>query len=284
MDGKSSTTTTNSPPAWVSPLFSMGAQDALGLYNSGAGGNTYLGPTVADYSDQTMHGINALGSAGDAWNTSGDTRGLYAGIGEQSVGPSYAEQNLSDWASGKFLESGNPFYRKRLDKEISDSNALIRSQFSGMGRYGSGTNQDTIAENTSDMLTQGLENDWNRNLGAMLSANQMMDTQRNTGLDRGLSVTDRLYGQDQQNFQNQMTGADAQIRAGQMVDQKAQDHLSDEVRKFYSLDNEDWNRLGMLLSAAAGSAGNYGTQQSQSRQSPGIGQILGGVGSIFAGK
>ncbi|MGB1215596.1 MAG: hypothetical protein ACPG4X_19655 [Pikeienuella sp.] len=284
MGGKSSTTSTSSPPAWAAPLFTTSATDALDIYNSGQGGNTYLGSTVAPLSDQTMYGINQMGAAGDAWDTSGSTRDLYAGIGGASAGPSYAENNLADMASGQYLQSGNPYYRERLDKNIADSNAMIRSAFSGMGRYGSEANQDAIADNTSNMLLAGLESDWNRNLGAMLTANQQMDTARNAGLDRSLSATDRLYGQDQQNFANRLQGAGAQIDAGSMLDNKSQQFIQDEINKFYALDNEDWNRLGMLQQAAAGAAGNYGTQQSTSRTRPGIGQIAGAAGSLFGGK
>lgn len=284
MGGSSKTTTTSEPPAWAKPLFTTSADDALGLYNSGSGGNTYLGSAVAPLSDQTMFGINNMMQAGQGWNTAGDTRGIYGSIGAESASPSYAESNLADMASGKWLESGNPYYRQRLDKEIEDSNALIRSQFSGMGRYGSGANWDALAENTSNMLLAGLENDWNRNLNAMLSANQMMDQGRNAGLDRAMTATDRLYGQDQQNFLNQMQGSQAQLQAGGMLDSQSQKLINDEINKFYSLDNQDWNRLGMLQQAAAGAAGNYGVQESQTRSSPGIGSILGGIGGLFGGK
>lgn len=301
MGSKSSTTKQeNSPPAWATPLFKQSAGDALDMYQSGAGGNTYLGSTVSDLSDTTMQGINQLANAGQAWDTSG-TRDLFSQIGagavsnpsinalydvaEKAGAPTSAEQNLSGYASGEYLSGeGNPFYRQRLEKEIADSNALIQSQFSGAGRYGSGANQRTIADNTSDMLFRGLEEDFNRQTQNQFNAVGMIDAARQNALGlqgNMLSTAGGLYGQgigqaqgaadamaglDQRNFENRLAGAGATLQAGGMIDQQAQKQLQDEIAKFYALDSEDWTRLGMLQSAAAGAAGPYGTQLAQTRQ------------------
>lgn len=366
---ESSSTQESKPPAWSKPLFETSAQDAMGLYQSGSGGNTYMGSTVAPLSGTTMQGVNQLANAGQNTDTSG-TRPLYqqlgagavsnpainalsnvaggvtggqtdvSGVNAQNVGagdyqgileraqaPTSASQNLQGYASGEYLQGeGNPFYRQRLEKEIADSNALIQSQFSGAGRYGSGANQGTIAENTSDMLYRGLEDDFNRQTQNQFNAVGMIDAanqgalgtqlgaasgiagigagnadralQAGTAragfdaadLDRGLSAAGlqgnllssagNLYGQgigqgldaagsmaglDQQQFENRLTGAGATLQAGGIMDQQAQRQIQDEIAKFYALDNEDWNRLGMLQSAAAGSAGNYGTQNATQR-------------------
>jgi hypothetical protein len=243
-----------------------------------------MGSTVAPLSGTTMSGVNQLAQAGNNWNTAG-TRPLYAGIGEASVGPSSASENLQGYASGDYLKGeGNPFYRQRLEREIGDSNALIQSQFSGAGRYGSGANQGTIADNTSNMLMTGLENDFNRQTDNQFKAVGMLDQQRNTGLDRALNTTNSMAGLDQQNFKNQLTGAGATLQAGNILDDQSQKQLSDEVAKWYAQDNESWGRLGMLQSAAAGAAGPYGQQVATSRQPVGVGGILSGLGSLFGGK
>jgi len=285
MGTTSKTTTESKPPAWAQPLFTQSASEAQNLYNSGAGGNVYQGSTVAPLSDTTMYGINALSQAGNNSDTSSPTRPLYQGIGAASVAPSYSEQNLNNMANGSYLESGNPYYMQNLQSNIDRSNALLRSQFSGMGRYGSNANQDVIDRNTKNMLFQGLENDWNRNQQNMLTANSYMDQARNQGLNRALDVTNQLYGQNQNDFSNAITGANAINSAGGMLDAQAQKNLADEVNKYYALDNADWNRLGMLQQAAAGAAGNYGTQNSTQRTSGlgGLGSILGGVGSMAQG-
>jgi hypothetical protein len=376
MSKTSKTTQENKPPAWAEPLFRQSASDALNLYKSGAGGNTYTGSTVAPLSGTTMQGINQLAQAGLGWNTAG-TRPLYQGLGAAAVSnpylnplsgvasglggvaggvgdiaggqtaigtgsdyrdiygraqaPTSAAANLSDYASGKYLAEGNPYYRQRLDKEIADANAMIQSQFSGAGRYGSQANQRTIADNTSNMLMQGLENDYNRQQANQLTAAGMIDQANqaalgtqlgaisgltgvegqnianrlsgaglqgnllsnagnmlsnagqlySTGIGQGLGAADAMSNLDQRNFQNQLQGASATLQAGGLLDQQAQKQLSDEVAKWYSLDNQDWTRLGMLQTAATGAAGPYGTQIATERQPVGIGSLLSGFGSLI---
>jgi hypothetical protein len=366
MSKTSKTTQENKPPAWAEPLFVKSATDAGKLYDSGAGGNTYQGSTVADLSKTTMQGVNQLANAGRAWDTSG-TRPLYQGIGQAAVSnpfegaltgvaggvndiasgqtgigtegdyhdiynraqaPSSANDNLQKYASGEYLNGeGNPFYRQRLDKQIADANSAIQSQFSGAGRYGSQANQRTIADNTSNMLLSGLESDWNREQANQLAATQQIDSANNAALGtqlgavagatgvEGQNIANRLTGAgtqgnllssagnmystgvgqaqgaadsmralDQQNFQNRLTGAGATLQAGGIVDKQAQSQLGDEVAKWYANDNQDWTRLGMLQSSAAGAAGPYGTQVATSRQPVGIGGILSGFGSLLGGK
>lgn len=259
MSKTSTTKQENSPPEWAAPLFTQSATDAQKLYNSGSGGNTYQGSTVAPLSGTTMGGVNQLAQAGQAWDTSG-TRSIYQGIGEA----------LSPYASGEYLQGdGNPFYRQRLDKEIGDSNALIQSQFSGAGRYGGAANQNTIADNTSNMLLKGLEDDFNR-----------QTTNQFNALGMAKDVTGAMAGLDQQNFTNRLTGAGATLQAGGILDQQAQKQLQDKVSQWYANDNQDWQRLGMLQSAAAGAAGPYGNQTATSQQPIGIGGILSGLGGL----
>jgi hypothetical protein len=343
MSKTSKSTQENKPPAWAEPLFKQSATDALNLYNSGVGGNTYTGSTVAPLSGTTMQGINQLAQAGQGWNTAG-TRPLYQGLGAAAVSnpyvgalgataggvdriggnyadiygraqaPTSAAANLQDYASGKYLNGdGNPFYRQRLDKEIADANAMIQSQFSGAGRYGSQADQRTIADNTSNMLLQGLENDYNRQQANQLAAVGMIDQANqaalasqlgavggqlsgaelqgnmlsnagqlySAGIGQGLGAAGAMSDLDQRNFQNQLQGAGATLQAGGLLDTQAQKLLSDQVAKWYSQDNQDWARLGMLQSAAAGAAGPYGTQIATERQPVGIGSILSGFGSLI---
>jgi hypothetical protein len=315
MSKTSKTTQESKPPAWAGPLFVRSAQDAQKLYDSGAGGNTYMGSTVAPLSATTMRGVNQLAQAGSGWNTAG-TRPLYKGIGQAAVSnpymgalsdvageaaqPTSAAANLQDYASGKYLGGeGNPYYRQRLDKQIADANAMIQSQFSGAGRYGSGADQRAIADNTSNMLLTGLENDYNRQQANQFAAVNAIDTANqnalglrgnmlanagqfySTGIGQAQSAADAMANLDQRNFQNQLTGANATLQAGNVLDAQAQKLLSDQIAKWYSLDNQDWTRLGMLQSAASGAAGPYGTKIATQRQPVDIGSILGGFGSLI---
>lgn len=333
------------PPEWSQPLFESSAEDAQALYDAGVGGHTYPGSTVADLSDTTLTGINNLVSASNGWDTSSAYQPYYqslaslslsnpyisgiSGSGDALTGvagdagnvyqsataPTAASSYLTDYASGKYLQSGegNPYYRELLDKNIADSNALVQSSFSGSGRYGSGANQSTIADNTSNMLLQGLNDDYDRMLQAQFDATGMIDAANSqsindqlaalglqgstlatqgglygtaagaydTALGTAKGATDSMATLSQQAFENAMTGAQAQIDAGSILDTKAQDQVTDAVNQWYGIDNELWTQLGLLQSAAAGSAGTYGTGTSTSSAPVNYGSILSGLGSLF---
>jgi len=245
--GKSSKQTTeNKPPAWATPLFSQSASEAQKVYDSGKGGNVYQGQTVADLGATTQQGISGIKDTVGGLPTS-----------------TSAQNNLTDYASGKYLSEGNPYYKERLNNEINDSNALIQSQFSGSGRYGSGANTGVLAKNTNNMLLQGLENDYNRQQANQFAATQQID---NSG---------------SQLYQNQMQGNQAVIGAGQLQDANNQAKLTADFTKWQSEDMQPWTRLGLLQSAAAGSAGNYGTNtQTQTQPFNGL-QAAGALGSMF---
>jgi hypothetical protein len=265
--GETKQTTTSAPPSWAKPLFKQSARDAQNIYNSGAGGNVYQGQTVAQFSPESMAGINALTQAGQSAPN-------YSALSAQAGAPTAASNYLTDYASGKFLQNGNPYYKERLANEIGDANALIQSQFSGSGRYGSGANQNTIAKNTGNMMLAGLENDFNRQQANQLQAVGMMDNANTQSIQNQLGV-------GQAGFQNMLTGAGAQIDAGQMLDDKTQQNLLADYQKWTAEDMRDWTRLGLLQSAAAGAAGNYGTN-TQTMQQPGNPlATAGGIASLF---
>jgi len=269
MGGKSTKTTTEQkPPAWATPLFQQSASEAQKLYNSGAGGGVYQGETVAQYSPTTLGGIDALSRAG------GQNFADYGALQQQAAAPSAASNYLTDYASGKYLQEGNPYYKARLENEINDSNALIQSQFSGSGRYGSGANTGVLAKNTNQMLLQGLENDYNRQQANQLAAVGMIDNSNAQSIANQINVGNA--GQ-----QSALTGADAQIRAGQLLDQKQQQNLLADYAKWQAEDMQDWTRLGLLQSAAAGSAGNYGTNVQTASQPGNPLGIAGALGQIF---
>jgi hypothetical protein len=265
--GQTTQTTTNAPPKWAEGLFKQSAGEAQKIYNSGSGGNVYQGQTVAQYSPTSMGGINALTQAGQGAPN-------YTNLEAQAGAPTAASNYLTDYASGKFLQEGNPYYKERLAGEIGDSNALLQSSFSGAGRYGSGANQNTLAKNTSNMMLQGLENDYNRQQANQFQAVGMMDNANTQSIQNQLGV-------GQAGFQNQLTGAGAQIDAGKMLDDKSQQNLQAEYAKWMGEDMKDWTRLGLLQSAAAGSAGNYGTQTGVMQQPGNPLSTIGGLGSLF---
>lgn len=244
--GSSKQTTENKPPAWATPLFKQSASEAQQIYNSGAGGNVYQGQTVADLGGKTQAGISGV-------------QGVAGSLPQNSAAQNY----LTDYASGKYLQEGNPYYRDRLANEIADSNSMIQSQFSGSGRYGSGANTNALAKNTQNMLLAGLESDYNRAQANQLAATQQIDSSRNSL------------------FQNQLAGQQALINAGQLEDANKQAQLTADFTKWQSEDMAPWTRLGLLQSAAAGAAGNYGTNTQTQTQPFNALQGIGALGSLF---
>lgn len=278
MSSKTTSSQESKPPAWAAPLFEQSASEAQNLYNSGAGGNPYMGSTIADLSDTTMGGVNQLAQAGQGWNTSG-TRPLFQGIGQASVGPSYSEQNLAGIASG----ADNPYFEQALEGQLGKTADQVQSRMSGAGRYGSGAHTGVMTGELGNIRSNALSNQWNQNIQNMFGANSLMDSNRNAGLDRGLQSAGAMANMDQQQFQNALTGAGATLQAGGILDDQANRMAMEEANRFYEMDNAGWNRLGLLQSAAAGAAGPYGSQSGTSRTSN-PGAILSGIGGMMGGK
>lgn len=301
MSKETKTTSESKPPEWSEPLFKQSAAEASKLYDSGSGANPYLGSTVADMSDTSLQGINQLAQAGANWDTAG-SRPLFQGIGagaggiyDAASGPSYSESNLADYASGKYLDPAtNPYFEPALQGQLDKTADQIQSVFSGAGRYGSGANTGVLTNELGNLRTNAFADQFNRNVASQFTANQLMDAGRNanfgtqlSALGAGQTAANSIAGLDQQNFQNRLSGADATVKAGNMLDTFNQAKLTDEVNLYNQLDNADWTRLGLLQAAAAGSSGNYGTQVATSRQPVNpfgaIGSLLGNPG-LFAGK
>jgi hypothetical protein len=316
MSSTTRTTSESKPPEWSLEGYKELGGAAQDWYQSGAGGNVYEGSSVAPWSDTTMLGINQQANAGQNWNTAG-SRPIYQGIGanaandptagqfnsvyQNAQGPSSAEQNLQGYASGANLTGeGNPFYRARLESDLADTAAQVRSSMSGAGRYGSNVSNEMLATELGQQRNAALEQDWNREQANQFNAVGMIDAGRNANVgnqlaaltgagqmalgNRGqmLDATNAISGLDQRNFQNSLAGADATLSAGRAIDQQSQAQLMDEISKFYEADNADLTRLGMYSSILGGASADYGQQRSTSRTSNPMG-VIGGVGSALGG-
>ncbi len=247
MGGKSSTQKTeNKPPKWSEPLFRQSASEAQSIYNSGKGGNVYQGQTVAGLGDTTRAGISGIQSA--------------AGSLPQT---SAAQNYLTDYASGKYLKEGNPYFNDALQGQLDDTAAQVQSQFSGAGRYGSGANTGVLASKLGNIRSTALADQFSRDQQNQLAATGQIDS-ANSNL-----------------FQNRLTGQQAVVGAGQLEDQARQQQLTADFTKWQSEDMQPWTRLGLLQSAAAGSAGNYGTNTQTVSQPFNALQGIGALGSMF---
>lgn len=252
MSTTSKTVQENKPPDWAKGLFETSAADAQRLYDSGVGGQTYTGSTVAPLSDTTMQGVNRLAQAGANWDTSG-TRPLYGALGSAAVsnpavgalggvasglndiaggqtgittegdyrnilaqagGPSAAEQYLTGYARGDNLSAdGNPHFRARLENELADTSAMTNSQMAGSGRYGSGAHTRVLSDRIGNARTAALEQDFNREQGNQFNAVSQIDAGRNNNVGNMLQAVSGITGVQDQNIGNRLTAAGAQGNA-----------------------------------------------------------------------
>jgi hypothetical protein len=63
MSKSTKSTQTNEPPAWAKPLLQKGASEGMRLYDEKSGYNVYTGPTQAQFSPQTLGGMNRMMAA-----------------------------------------------------------------------------------------------------------------------------------------------------------------------------------------------------------------------------
>lgn len=239
-------TQTSLPPAWAMPLFAQQARDAMDLYRSGEGGNVYQGKRVADLSDGTKNVVSGLADTAKDFRSSSLENLINT--------PTASGANLAEMAAGSFLKEGNPYYKQRLNQEINDMASTVNSKMSGAGRLNSGANSDILAKNTSSMLLQGLENDYDRASQNMLAANEKIDrANQNQLAGAGRFLTDESNA-----FKNALEGQNA-------LDRHAQDKVDADWSKWRDEDNKGWNRLGLLEEAMKSSASNYGTSSGQKK-------------------
>lgn len=212
---------------------------------------------------QSIYNSGAGGNVyqGDTVAGLGDT--TQAGIsGIKSAAEGFNNQgvqnNLTDWASGKNVMS-NPYFNEALQGQLDDTAAQVQSQFSGAGRYGSGANTGVLANKLGNIRAGALSNQYNQDVGNMFTAGNALTNWNQGNLGAQQAVTN----------------------AGQIEDQAKQAQLTADFTKWQSEDMKPWTRLGLLQSAAAGSAGNYGTNTQTQTQPFNALQGVGALGSMF---
>lgn len=166
--------------------------------------------------------------------------------------------NLTDWASGKNVMS-NPYFESALTGQLGQAADQVQSKFSGSGRYGSGANTNALASTLGNIRAGALSNQYNQDVGNMFTAGNALTNWNQGNLGAQQAVTS----------------------AGQLEDQAKQQQLTADFTKWQSEDMQPWTRLGLLQSAAAGSAGNYGTNTQTVSQPFNALQGVGALGSMF---
>ena len=296
------------------------SQAALGFFGDMAGGefNPSLDPFTKlmnnVYPQQTHQANNIYRDVGSGqYNTD---------VGRGYSQPGAATDYLTATARGDYLAEGNPYFRATLEDEAERLGDQVSGLFASSGRYGSGAHQGVLGDTVGDFMREGLGDDFSRERNLQMQAAQMIEAAQqgrlqglmgadamNAGLalqgaqgqqgigqsvfDNRLAGTAAQYGAQQQNLNNQMTGAQAGadlsnqglmqalgyinalptiqqnrtfapqllMQSGAVQDQYNQAQVNDMVSRFYQQDMQPWTRLGALQAAAQGSAGEYGTMQ-----------------------
>lgn len=200
------------------------------------------------YQGDTVAGLGDTTQAGIS-----GIKNAAAGFNNQGV-----QNNLTDWASGKNVMS-NPYFESALTGQLDSAADQVQSRFSGSGRYGSGANTNALTNTLGNIRAGALSNQYNQDVGNMFTAGNALTNWNQGNLGAQQAVTN----------------------AGQIEDQNKQAQLTADFTKWQSEDMKPWTRLGLLQSAAAGSAGNYGTNTQTQTQPFNAMQGIGALGSMF---
>lgn len=223
-----------------------------------------------------------------------------------------ANDYLTGYARGDYL-NGSPELENIINNTNSKISDQVNAMFAGGGRYGSGANQgvlaDSIGQNTSNLLY----NNYNQQQQNQMNAANALENSQQGRLGLGMNAASGIAGAQGQNIANQIGGllgaaglenqgfnnvmsminalptiqnnkvfdAQQQMGLGGMLDQASQNQLNDLINRWGQTDMQDWARLGGLLSAGTQSAGNWGTQNSTTKQPANIFGALGGLLSLL---
>ncbi|EJF98499.1 hypothetical protein MEI_00507 [Bartonella vinsonii subsp. arupensis Pm136co] len=227
------------PPSWMENVFKRGGADASHLYNSGAGGNVFMGPRVAPLSAQTRYGISGLGSIPHHYQNLSLMNTIY--------NPTSSANNLGTMASGGMVGQ-NPSFNAALQNSLDRVRDTINSSFAGAGRYGSGAHTGVLANELGALSTSATANQYNQDVHNMMQANSLIDQANQNQLGASNNFL-QGYGKAYSNA----------IQGGGVLDAYNQRLVDANRERWMEQDNSGWNRLNMLMNAGHGFASNYGT-------------------------
>lgn len=237
MSGGSQTTTQKSEP-WkeAQPALKLGLSEAMGAYNNGAGSFV---PTT-NIAGQSAATTDALGMI------EADARNGLSPLSQAGLG----------WAQKQFASNGmNPYVDEVMRNAQDEAATTIGGRMSGMGRYGSGVHQGSVAKAVADV-------------GATTRMNAFNSQQ---ALNAG------LLGQLPMLEQQRLNPATLLAGVGTLRDARAQDVLADANAIQQEQSNLPWHRLGLMQSATVPYAGMGGTVVSTQQQKANpFSTILGG--------
>ncbi len=295
--GNTNSSTSKNSSSQVQGSLPQWAQTGTADYNKM---NSALQTLPINAAVQTI-GSGGLGqSSQDAIKSLQGIGGQYQDLVKQAGQGGAANDYLTGTARGDYL-NGSPYLDSIISKGADDIATQTNNMFAAGGRYGSAANQgvlsDSIASNANNLRNANYQSERDRQLSA---ANALESSQQGRlGLqgsflsgagnsaqgasnieNQGISNMLNMISQLPTIQNNKMFDANQQMQIGGKIDDRTQQGLNDLINQWSQSDNEDWARLGGLLSAAQGSAGGYGTQTQTSKQPMNLAGLLAGLASL----
>jgi hypothetical protein len=314
--------TTNSLPAeWAAqPLKDITAK-ATDIYGNGS-----LSPDITNawdqirgltsqpnpFRDATVGGITNLAQSGGLNQEQNNqitglnthiNNGLYK-LKQELKAPTFAEQNLSQYANGSLLGgSGNQYLDPIIAKANQDAMQKVNGMYAGAGRIGGGANAMDLARAMSETENNLRYNDYSQQVQNQFNANKLIDDekfQRQQGRAAIIGEQAGIRGQianiAQQGNQNMLgmtalnpmidnlryAGADRLLNLGSAEQAAPYENLNNYLALVRGASNGYGSQHTVGTSTTQGNSQTQGSQtspgQSPLQQIAGVGMMAGGKG------
>lgn len=299
MSGTKDTTATNStqsaPWAAAQPALNTVLQGAMNTFQAGQG-NPFSASTLHGFGGSERvanESVPALQQNFDTVarnNADLASRGGLNALQQQAVGgfQGIADHPLNDIQNRSlgYLDkiaaggemSGNPFLEDIIGKSSRNMQDAVNLQASGMGRTGSGANQDVLSRNIGDMTSglryQDFGNQQARRDAAITGVGQM----GNQAYNQQSNALGSVYNAGQQGINNLWNGGQALTGAYNARMMPEQTMLDIGAMK----EAGPWADLQRLFGLASGVGGMGGTSGG-SATTPGPSRLGSGIGGAMAG-
>jgi hypothetical protein len=274
-----------------------GLQQSLDLAQQAAN-NTYNGSSVAGLDPNVTRGQN-LNLDAAAANQPGQmannfvnayqpllANGGVSALGLEGVGNlNQAAGYLDPYASGQYVQSGNPYLDAVLAKNDAATMARINSNFSSAGRYGSPAQAGTAAGAISAADNAARMGQYNTDVQNQLQAIQGLG---NIGQAKA-GIGQQGVGNINSYLSALPTVAQGNLFAGNTIQDIGSQNMDYFQRVINAANQDPWTKAQNLAQITGGigqlggtSSGiSYGQGQSTQKSDPGVfGDILAGVGAV----
>lgn len=186
---------------------------------------------------------------------------------------------LTGIANGSTLNS-NPYIDQNFNAAARGVTDNINAVFGGAGRGGSGTNQDFLGKNLSDLAANMYGHNYDTQIGSRDQALGLLSNNYNTGQQQQIqagALAPNLAGQDYTDLQNL-------LNVGGAYDSQAQQYTQDALNRWNFTQQQPWNNLQNYAGAVSGLGSLGGTTSSagtQTQPSQGLMPTLAGAAGML---